>query len=399
MTSSFDDPGWRDAVLAIGQDASIQLDLELLRRYRFDPALFSDLRSSLGKQGGTLEPLDARSLALLEPGDVRRPAPGPGPLHSRGAALLSSGRVAMLVWAGGMATRFGGVVKACVPALDQLTFLGAKARDASVRRSAGLRIPFVVMTSFATDDAIRAELKAHQNYGIADEDLFVFTQSVSLRLTPEGALFGEAGQASPYAPGHGDFFRAFRDSGTLASLRARGVTLICASNVDNLGALVDETLFGQADELMSQGCGFVAEVTRAREGEKGASAVRVDGEVRLVEYVRLPSGMALPDALLNTNNLYFDAAAIDRPLKLPYFPVQKKIGGQSALQFEQITCEICGVHEPDGKPVLPLGLIEVDRDGARGRFFPVKEPSDLEAMRPALLQRLQSTGWPLLEQP
>jgi UTP--glucose-1-phosphate uridylyltransferase len=404
---------WDAAVEELARSSKVTLDVDLLRRYRFDPDLFSRLRQKAASHGAAgdggvpeLEPLPLDDLELLRPGDVLGPEAYEGPertaLVAEGEAMLRRGEVAVLVWAGGMATRFGGVVKACVPVITgrpghaDLTFLGAKAHDVvHTARRLGARIPFVVMTSFATDQAIRDELERHQRYGLAADELYVFAQSVLLRLTPDGALFVDDGEASPYAPGHGDFFAALRQSGTLAELLRRGVTLIAASNVDNLGALLDPALLAL---VRQSGKAMVAEVTRAAPGEKGASAVRVaqgpgekgrrPTEVRLVEYVRLPRGLSLPDALLNTNNLHFDAQAIDREIALPFFPVLKKIGDRQALQYEQITCEVCAVRGPEGGPLLPLGLVDVRRDGPGGRFFPVKEPADLEALREPLASRL-----------
>ena len=59
------------------------------------------------------------------------------------------------------------------------------------------------MTSFATDEAIRAHV-AEQGLG----DPLIFSQFVSLRLEPDGDLFRDAdGRVSLYAPGHGDLFQ------------------------------------------------------------------------------------------------------------------------------------------------------------------------------------------------
>jgi UTP--glucose-1-phosphate uridylyltransferase len=386
-------PAWEQALDQLERRDGVKLDRPMLRRYRFDPALLDHLR---GSQTDQLAPLQMSQISPLQPGDVLaydEAAAARADLKQRGQAMLKAGQVAVLVWAGGMATRFGGVVKACVEAVDGLTFLGAKMTDArNAAARTGGHVPFLLMASFATEEALQAELTAHDSYGLPAEDVILFSQSVLLRVGEGGKLHGDAeGHASPYAPGHGDFFAALRRSGALGELRRRGVKLIAASNVDNLGALVDPSLLALVE---ATGRPMVAEVTRAAAGEKGASAVRVDGEVRLVEYVRLPSGLALADALLNTNNLYFSLDALDRDIPLPFFPVQKKLDGKTVTQFEQITCEVCAVRDPAAgpgshDPLMPLGLVDVPRGGPRGRFYPVKEPADLEAVRPELRSRLR----------
>ena len=64
MTASFEDSTWREATLAIGREAGVSLDLELLGRYRFDPRLFLELRGQLGK-GTQLEPVCVESMAAI----------------------------------------------------------------------------------------------------------------------------------------------------------------------------------------------------------------------------------------------------------------------------------------------------------------------------------------------
>ena len=72
-------------------------------------------------------------MPLPEPGSdalARRPA-------TAGLEALAAGRVAQVVLAGGMATRFGGVVKGVVEALDGRSFLDVEARrDRAARRGA-----------------------------------------------------------------------------------------------------------------------------------------------------------------------------------------------------------------------------------------------------------------------
>src|SRR4029077_7563958 len=93
------------------------------------------------------------------PGDVRvLAAPGTTErreLAERGQAALTAGQVGCVVLAGGMATRFGGVVKAAVDVLPGRSFLSLKLADIRrVAREAGTSVPVYVMSSFATHDAL-----------------------------------------------------------------------------------------------------------------------------------------------------------------------------------------------------------------------------------------------------
>ena len=90
---------------------------------------------------GTVEP--------PAPGDVlplpERGTPEHAQLEALGAAALQRGEVGLVVLAGGMATRMGGVVKALVEAVDGLTFLDIRLREMDVverrygRRAAAAR--------------------------------------------------------------------------------------------------------------------------------------------------------------------------------------------------------------------------------------------------------------------
>ena len=127
--------------------------------------------------------------------------------------------VAQVVLAGGMATRFGGVVKGAVEALDGHSFLSWKLGEtARLAAALGVEIPVALMTSFQTEDETRAHVARP---GACQQPLW-FSQYVSLRLDEDGELFLDGGRPSLYAPGHGDLLDAIRRSGTLAALREPG---------------------------------------------------------------------------------------------------------------------------------------------------------------------------------
>ena len=118
-----------------------------------------------------------------------------------------------------MATRFGGGVKAVAEAMDGMSFLEVKLRETErLREALDADIPVVLMTSFATDEAVRAHVASELG------EPLLFTQTAAPRLRPDGSLFlGADGKASLYGPGHGDLLGSLRASGTLAELVRRGV--------------------------------------------------------------------------------------------------------------------------------------------------------------------------------
>ena len=127
----------------------------------------------------------------------------------------------MVVLAGGMATRMGGVVKALVEIRPGLTFLDARLAEREHWSAvADAPLPLVLMTSYATDDPIRETLGDTLDGRRVD----AFTQGVSLRLTPDGQLFRTADdRPSLHATGHGDLPDSIRGAGALGRLMDEGV--------------------------------------------------------------------------------------------------------------------------------------------------------------------------------
>jgi UTP--glucose-1-phosphate uridylyltransferase len=351
-------------VIDVDDETRIVLD-----RFGFDEPLFESLRAAVAS--GALSPESNVVRGSIEPpgpGDIARlPAPEqPSYDDTRDAGLdaLARSEVAQVILAGGMATRFGGVVKAVLTAVDGKSFLEAKVvQTAALEQRLACRIPIALMTSFATDDAIRAH--------IADRRLgrhLVFNQFVSLRLEASGDLFrDDAGRVSLYAPGHGDLFQALRRSGTLAELREAGARIVTVSNVDNLGARVDPVVVGA--HLLA-GKPLTCEVAR-KEGDMGGAPVRVDGTLQMVEGPRFPPSFDQElTPVFNTNTALFDIDALDADYDLTWLYVQKSVDDRTAVQLERL------YHEASA--LLSTQYLEVPRRGPRGRFSPIKTPADLE---------------------
>lgn len=358
---------------------------DLLQRFGFDEPTFESLRARL-RAGAAESDNHIR-------GEVRPPAPGdvvPLPalgapqrkqLAARGREALRTGLVGAVVLAGGMATRFGGVVKAGVEAVDGRTFLDLKLRDvARLAEREDATIPIYVMTSFATHDEVERLAGALQT---PRAPITCFPQFISLRMTPEGELFREDdGSVSPYAPGHGDLTFAMRRAGLLADFVQRGGRFLAMSNVDNLGATLEPAVIGAHIESGKQ---ITAEVVRKEKGDKGGAPARVDGVPQIVESFRFPEGFDQDEIpVFNTNTFVLDAHAIDHDRALTWFVVRKQVEGRVAVQFERLVGELTS-H-------LTTGFLEVERGGPDGRFQPVKDPEELAHRRADITALLRARG-------
>lgn len=356
---------------------------ETLSRYGFDEGRFAEQRARLAAGGpgawdntirGELCAPAAADMAPLPPrGSAERRQ-----LEDAGLAAIAAGQVASVVLNGGMATRFGGVVKAAVDALPGRSFLDLKLADArATERKAGGTVPVWLMNSFATDAATSELLAA-----LGATRVGTFVQFVAVRLTPDGGIFVEDdGHASLYAPGHGDLPEALA-RGPMASLRAAGVRAIVMSNVDNLAAGVDPAIVGFH---ATTGAQMTVEVVRKEKGDKGGAPARVNGRLEIVESFRFPKDFdqdSIP--VFNTNTFVLDLAALDRPFALDWFAVQKAVDGRPAIQFERLAGQLSAF--------LETRAIEVARTGPEGRFLPAKDPEELASRRRDIEEVLGARG-------
>ncbi len=359
---------------------------QLLQRYGFEDIPFESLRKRLveGRAGadqnrirGTVEPPNEGDLRALPPlgGDVRRA------LAERGEEAMRRGEVAAVILAGGMATRFGGVVKAAVEVVDGMSFLEMKLKDIqAVAERAGATIPVYLMTSFATHEAIEKMAAALSTERCPIES---FPQFISLRVTPEGELFRDAeGKLSPHAPGHGDLSFALRRSGILERFRAEGGKTLMMSNVDNLTATLDPAVIGAHIE---GGAALTAEMAPKEPGDKGGAPARVDGRAQIVEAFRFPQEFdqeRIP--VFNTNTFVLDAKAIDADFPLTWFAVEKTVDGKPAVQFERLVGELTSF--------IASAFLRVERHGPDARFQPIKTPEDMDKERPDIMAALRARG-------
>ena len=354
----------------------------ILERFGFDVERFESLRARVaaGELSAASNVVSGRVEAPQA--EVLSPLPAPGTVgwsDARVAGLdaIAAGRVAQVVLAGGMATRFGGVVKGAVEALEGRSFLEWKLGEtARLAREIGAEIPVALMTSFATDEQTRAHTAGRS----LPQPLW-FSQFVSLRLTPDGEVFHKQdGSPSLYGPGHGDLLEAIRASGTLGVLRARGVEIVCVSNVDNLGARIDPVVVGAH---LNAARPVTIEVA-AKDGDMGGAPVRVAGRVMLLETTRFSSGFDHDQiAVFNTNTALIDLEALDRAYDLTWLYIEKEVDGRTAVQLERLYHEITAF--------VPTTYLVIPRSGPRGRFFPIKTPADLDRSRDALREMLTAS--------
>ncbi len=350
----------------------------ILKRFRFDQAVFEKMRAALlgaarapgaERLSGSVTCPGAADLVELAPRDTKDGKT----LSAIGQAVLARGEVGMVVLAGGMATRFGGVVKAVVEVVPGSSFLRLKLADIqAVAERNACTIPIFLMTSFATSDEIQ---RAVREFAHPRTPVQIVEQSVTMRLTSAGDIFRDAsGKPSLCATGHGDLLPTLRASGSLARFRQSGGRMLMISNVDNLAASLDPRVIGAHCQ---GGKSVTVEVVRKEAGDRGGIPARVDGHLQIVEEFRLPSGFDSSQVpFFNTNTFVLDAAAIDRDFDLDWFSVRRKVDGQETIQAERLLGQVTAF--------LSTQFLAVERHGRDGRFLPVKDREELQQRMPEI---------------
>lgn len=351
----------------------------------FSIETFASLANQLRQHQGALSSIAKGELAPPGSGDIiALSAPGT-PEHRAlviaGREAIARGQVGAVVLAGGMGTRFGGVVKAEVPALDGRSFLDLKL--AAISREAALAggtIPVLIMTSVFTDARVK-ELIARLSY--PNIRVKVFRQSAAFRLTPSGEVHRDrTGSPSLYATGHGDLTFSLRRSGHLESFLETGGGFLAVSNVDNLPATPAPAIIGAHLHFSKE---VTVEVADKHPGDHGGGPVWLDGRLQIVEDFRLPADFDRGTTpVLNTNTFVLSASAINREFDFDWFAVRKQVDGSDVVQFERLLGQITAF--------LSTLFLHVPRTGTGGRFLPVKDPEELNLRRPEIRTTLHALG-------
>ncbi len=209
----------------------------------------------------------------------------------RGKQALADGRVAVLVVAGGQATRLGfDQPKGAFPVgpVSERTLFEQQAQKIrGLRRRYGRPFPWYIMTSDATDAATRTLFADNDSFGLPADDVIFFKQGMVQSLDFEGRMILERPDRIFENPnGHGGSLTALLSSGCLDDMERRGIDTVFYYQVDNpLIRIADPTYLGfhlEAEAEMS------CKVVQKRDPmEKVGVVARADGKIGVIEYTEI----------------------------------------------------------------------------------------------------------------
>jgi UTP--glucose-1-phosphate uridylyltransferase len=289
---------------------------------------------------------------------------------------------------GGLGTSMGlSGPKSLIEVKPGVSFLDAIVRQVlALRRRLAVRLPLLLMDSFATREPTLRALERYPDLAVGDLPLD-FLQSMEPKLSVDdmGPVEWPSDPQLEWAPpGHGDIYAALAGSGMLAALLERGFEYAFVSNSDNLGAVLDERILGW---LAAERLPFLMEVAEGVEGErKGGHIARRDGRLVLRETAQVPEGDdSFADyrrwRYYNTDNLWIHLPSLaDRsePVDLPLIVNRKTVDpsdprSPGVVQLESAMGAAVGAIDGAGALRVP-----------RTRFAPVKTTNaDFEARFPS----------------
>jgi UDP-N-acetylglucosamine/UDP-N-acetylgalactosamine diphosphorylase len=166
-----------------------------------------------------------------------------------------------------------------------LELLAQKLRG--VARRYGCRVAVYIMTSPATDAAIRDLFEANGCFGCDREDLVFLSQQQIPAIDFEGSLILERPARIAESPdGHGASIPALLAGGALEQMEERGISTVFYCHVDNpLVRIADPTLLGCR---VLAGAEVACKAVRKRDPLEGLGTLaRLDGRASVVEYTEI----------------------------------------------------------------------------------------------------------------
>jgi len=261
--------------------------------------------------------------------------------REQGRQLISSGKVAALVVAGGQGTRLGydgpkGDFPIS-PIKGKTLFRIFAEQIAAASRKYRVTLPWYVMTSPLNRRETEKIFEQNSWFGLPREDVYIFQQGTMPNFSSDGKILLEDKSDISESPnGHGGTIKAIGDSGALADMHRRGIELISYFQVDNPLIKIFDPLFLGLHALepaeMSSKC-----LTKADPREKIGAFCLVDGKVAVIEYsdltdeqmeMRNPDGslvFGLGSIAIHIIGVKFVEKLCNGKLSLPFHRAVKKI--------------------------------------------------------------------------
>ena len=260
----------------------------------------------------------------------------------KGEELLSSGKVAALIVAGGQGTRLGwdgpkGTYP-ITPVNSKTLFQYFAESLARVSEKYGSPVHWYVMTSELNNKPTQDFFKANDFFGLPESQITFFAQGMMPAIAYNGELILGGKDTLALAPnGHGGTLLALRRSGALDKMKADGVEYISYFQVDNPLVPVADPLFIGMHAL--EGAEISARMLpKTNPYEKLGNFCITGGKLQIIEYSDMPAELAertKPDGTLDflagspaihvISREFIERLTQDGTLHMPWHRADKKV--------------------------------------------------------------------------
>ena len=270
---------------------------------------------------------------------------------ARGEEELRSGRVGVVLVAGGQGSRLGfeGPKGAFPigPVTNAVLFHFHVRKVLALARRYSVSVPLYIMVSDANHAATRACFEAHQWFGMKPEDVHFFEQGMWPALDAEGRIILDApGHIFQSPDGHGGTLSALVASGALADMEKRGLKTIYYFQVDNpMVEVADPAFLGVH---LNEQADISLKVCAKRDPQEGLGVVvERNGRCAMVEYSELTNEQKNQRA--TGGDLYFKYGSVAiHVFSLPFLKQEARAALPLHVAFKKVP--VCG---DDGKTVTP----------------------------------------------
>ena len=384
---------------------------------RLDPAARKELLqqvaevdfASIGRMQAMLKTKEAAvTAAEVRPAQVvELDAASRASAVARGEEELRSGRVGVVLVAGGQGSRLGfeGPKGAFPigPVTNAVLFHFHVRKVLALGRRHGVSIPLYIMVSRANHADTRACFEKHGWFGMKPADIQFFEQGMWPALDADGRIILVApGHIFQSPDGHGGTLAALSASGALADMEKRGLNTIFYFQVDNpMVEVADPAFLGVH---LKEQADISLKVCAKRDPQEGLGVVVLrDGRCAMVEYSELTNDQK--NQRTADGDLYYKFGSVaihvfslpflklEARKALPLHMAHKKVplcdsdgktvtpAKPNGYKFEKFIFDVL----PDAKKVVNLAF---DR---REEFSPVKNASGDDS--PATTRRDLSAKW------
>jgi len=213
-----------------------------------------------------------------------------------GAELISAGKVAAFVVAGGQGTRLGfdgpkGNFPVSPIRNKTLFALFAETILASGKKY-GKKLSWYIMTSPLNHCETVNIFEANNYYGLDKSDVFIFQQGTNPNFGFDGRiLLTDKATIAASPDGHGGSLKALYDSGAIAEMKQKGIEYLSYYQVDNPLINIFDPLFVGLHVMNDAEMSSKA-LIKANPLEKIGNFCLIDGKVTVIEYSDLPDEQA-----------------------------------------------------------------------------------------------------------